>query len=303
MAAKLGQSALNEWARNAHLPWRISCYDSLPSTNYVVKNAIANDEPEGFVAMAFEQRSGYGRQGRAWVSPVGGIYFSVLLRPRVAPRQLASIGPALSFAVRQALATLVARPDDVLIKWPNDVVCAQGKLSGMSCEYEHHAACVGIGINIFHPTAAPEVGGKNTPAYLIDLMGTPEASGGDGSSSVAVENAASDAPSSAPRLIRPSVQRDSFDEAQLEAVQQVVKRTLDYLHRGYRQWLSEGFSGIRPAYQRHAALLGDYVKAVTITDQVIAEGTVEGVDPSGCLLLRDGAGKLIPLASGEIHLR
>jgi BirA family biotin operon repressor/biotin-[acetyl-CoA-carboxylase] ligase len=303
MAAKLGQPALNEWARNAQLPWRISCYDSLPSTNYVVKNAIANDEPEGFVAAALEQRSGYGRQGRAWVSPLGGVYFSVLLRPQVAPRRLASIGPALSFAVRQALAGLAARPNDVLIKWPNDVVCAQGKLCGMSCEYEQQAACIGIGINILHPAVAAEIGGKHTPAYLVDLIGGLDSSNGERASIGSSVVAPPSIPPSGSEPLEAFVRDASLTESQLALVQRVMERTLDSLYHGYRQWLAEGFPSIRSAYRQHAALLGEYVKAVTITDQVIAEGTVEGVDPSGCLLLRNAAGKVVPVASGEIHLR
>lgn len=291
--AQLDPTLLNQHMRQAHLPWRIHCYDSVSSTNLLVKDAIDQGEPEGYGAAALQQAAGYGRQGRSWVSPYGGVYVSVLLRPQVQPARLASIGPALSFAVRQALVSLVDAPDDILIKWPNDVVCASGKLCGMSCEQVHGAVCIGIGINLFRPATTAVVGGKNTPAYLADFSGCARAE-------TANASVLTDDTSEAPAHVAAS---DHLDLAQARVATRLLAVVLRSLWETYRVWSAQGFAALQPDYQAHAALLGERISAVTITNQVIAEGTVVGIDPSGCLLVRDANKAIIPLASGEIHLR
>ncbi|MFR3090364.1 MAG: biotin--[acetyl-CoA-carboxylase] ligase [Eggerthella lenta] len=84
-------------------------------------------EPEGLVVRALRQVSGYGRQGRSWTSPEGGLYCSLLLRPQVAPRELPTLSLVVGMAVRRALVALAgARAEEaVRIKWPNDLVLAQ----------------------------------------------------------------------------------------------------------------------------------------------------------------------------------
>ena len=76
-------------------PFRIALHEEVASTNDEVKRALEAGEPEGLVVRALRQVSGYGRQGRSWTSPEGGLYCSLLLRPQVAPREL----PTLSLVV------------------------------------------------------------------------------------------------------------------------------------------------------------------------------------------------------------
>ncbi len=61
--------------------FRLQAYGEVPSTNEIVKRAIEEGEPEGLAVGARVQTAGYGRQGRAWSSPDGGMY----LFPSVAP--------------------------------------------------------------------------------------------------------------------------------------------------------------------------------------------------------------------------
>ena len=77
-------------------PFRIALHDE-------VKRALEAGEPEGLVVRALRQVSGYGRQGRSWTSPEGGLYCSLLLRPQVAPRELPTLSLVVGMAVRRAL--------------------------------------------------------------------------------------------------------------------------------------------------------------------------------------------------------
>ncbi|MBQ3106698.1 MAG: biotin--[Eggerthellaceae bacterium] len=106
--------------------FRLRTYDEVSSTNEVVKAALRAGEPEGLAVCARTQTGGYGRQGRVWVSPEGGLYLSLLLRPQVPAEQLSMLSLVVGVAVRRACVSLVGETssDGILLKWPNDVVCS-----------------------------------------------------------------------------------------------------------------------------------------------------------------------------------
>ena len=65
-------------------PLDIHVYDTISSTNTVLKEMAEDGAKEGTVLVASEQTLGRGRMGRKFVSPAGtGIYFSILLRPDI----------------------------------------------------------------------------------------------------------------------------------------------------------------------------------------------------------------------------
>ena len=124
-------------------------FDEVESTNILVKAAIEAGEPEGYVVRAAVQTGGYGRQGRSWESPRGGLYFSILLRPQEAGvplQQLPTLGLMAALAVRDAVAQ-VEPSQNPQVKWPNDVLEANEKIAGISCETHAGAVCIGIGVD------------------------------------------------------------------------------------------------------------------------------------------------------------
>ena len=93
--------------------FRIEVHDEVTSTNLEVKRALRAGESEGLVVRAYRQSGGYGRQGRSWASPLGGLYCSWLLRPFVSPGQLPTLSLVVALAFRHALASLA---DEGLLK-------------------------------------------------------------------------------------------------------------------------------------------------------------------------------------------
>lgn len=132
--------------------WDLHAYACVRSTNELVKEALRQGVPEGYCATALVQEGGYGRQGRAWASPLGGVYTSFALRPNVPPHALPTLSLVASLAVADALEQ-VCPSCNLLIKWPNDVLCPQGKLAGISLEALAGGVCVGVGINVYEPFA------------------------------------------------------------------------------------------------------------------------------------------------------
>ncbi len=125
----------------------------IDSTNRALKERAAEGAPEGTVLLADRQTAGRGRMGRSFYSPAGsGLYFSVLLRPRVAdPLKITvAAGVAVAEAVQKVLGI------DLKIKWVNDLYLANRKVCGILAEgaaaESGLAWCVlGIGLNVYQP--------------------------------------------------------------------------------------------------------------------------------------------------------
>ena len=105
---------------------------------------------EGTVVIAKEQNRGRGRGGRTWMSPRGGLYLSVILRPDIP----ADESHKLIFLAGNAAAKAVAHfiGEKIEIKWPNDLCHNDLKVGGILCEGSSMGkklrfAILGMGIN------------------------------------------------------------------------------------------------------------------------------------------------------------
>lgn len=126
----------------------IRYFETVDSTNDMAKKIGPNAE-EGTIVVAEVQESGRGRKGDPWVSPKGGIWLSVILKPSIlpahAPRLTLMAGVAVANTMRQFGV-------DASIKWPNDVVIGKKKICGILTEMDAEAdhigfVVIGIGIN------------------------------------------------------------------------------------------------------------------------------------------------------------
>ena len=113
--------------------------------------------PEGTIVCAEAQSKGRGRLGRVWSSPKGkGIYFSLILRPRLPPGQLAQLTLTAAVALAEALHHIAGI--ELSIKWPNDILAGNKKLAGILTELRAETdrvqfVVVGLGINVNTPAS------------------------------------------------------------------------------------------------------------------------------------------------------
>lgn len=132
----------------------IEIFREIDSTNRHLLDLAESHAIEGRVCLAEMQTSGRGRRGRSWASPfASNVYLSLGLNVEVVPA-VQALSLAVGVAVVDALADLGAV--DVGLKWPNDVLWRERKLSGILLELvrpvEGPAAIViGIGINVRVP--------------------------------------------------------------------------------------------------------------------------------------------------------
>ncbi len=231
---------------------------SVDSTNAeAARRAAAMHDPTWIIAE--EQTGGRGRRGRAWASPRGNFYATLVLRPTETPDVVALRSFAAALALRDACVTLTGLPDAFTLKWPNDVLLNGGKVAGILLESAGQGGVVshlaiGIGVNLAEapPVAALEPG-AHVPGSLIGETGiriAPEA------------------------FLTPLA--SAFD-------------------RWERQLQTYGFAPIRAAWLARAARIGQPITARTVTETVT--GRFETIAEDGALVLATPQGRrIIPAA-------
>ena len=155
--------------------------DFADSTNAEALRRARAGERGPLWIVAREQSAGRGRRGRAWISPAGGLYTTLMLSdpaPATAAPELGFVaGLALHDAAVAAAPALASR---LALKWPNDLLCGGRKIAGVLIEGEGDpvVVAVGIGVNCRHHPDATELaatdftaeGAEANPAALFDHL-------------------------------------------------------------------------------------------------------------------------------------
>jgi BirA family biotin operon repressor/biotin-[acetyl-CoA-carboxylase] ligase len=156
--------------------WRLRVERSLPSTSDLLLRLAAAGEPEGLAVLALSQTAGRGRDGRAWTSPAGNLYVSVLLRPVGPAREAGRYALLGAVALAEALDPFLPDPAALRLKWPNDLLLGGAKLGGMLCESAAtddgriDFLVIGLGANL---AVAPEL--PDRPTAHLPQPAPPEA--------------------------------------------------------------------------------------------------------------------------------
>ncbi|CAN5500574.1 biotin--[acetyl-CoA-carboxylase] ligase [soil metagenome] len=125
-------------------------YETIDSTNSEAAKQAKLGADEGVCVIAKQQTAGRGRNGRDWISHANsGLYFSIVLRPKIDARYLPLITLMAGVAVWDTLKELGVKP---VIKWVNDVLVDNKKICGILAETVDTssglAVIVGIGVNL-----------------------------------------------------------------------------------------------------------------------------------------------------------
>ena len=246
--------------------------ETVSSTNDEAKRLGEAGAPGGTVVVAAEQTRGRGRRSREWQSPRGGLWMSMVARPRgkpvfAVPMITIAAGVAVAEALAEAFSDLALDPGRVGLGWPNDVLVEDKKIAGILCE-------------ALFPASAP----------LFVVIGV----------GVNVNNRASDMPrpvsGSATSLIELSGREYPIDHA-LEIFVQSLENTVGPLLRG-GAGQSEKILSI---WKKRSVLLGREVK-IQSPGSARYTAVPYGIDSSGRLLVKDVAGKNIAVEFEETTL-
>ncbi|MBL6080847.1 biotin--[acetyl-CoA-carboxylase] ligase [Belnapia sp. T18] len=134
----------------------------MPSTSDRIAAAAEAGEPAGLAVLALQQTAGRGRSGRAWASPIGNLYCSMLLRPAGPAREAAQWSLLAGVALAEAAAEIDPEPAALCLKWPNDLLRNGSKCAGILAESALDPdgrlawLSLGIGVNLTHAPVLPD---------------------------------------------------------------------------------------------------------------------------------------------------
>lgn len=141
---------------NGAADYKVQVFDTVTSTNDLLREAAASGAPEFTAFLAKSQTAGRGRQGRAFYSPQQtGLYLSLLLRPALEAEALLRLTPMAAVAAAEAVEQCSGTRTQ--IKWVNDLLLHGRKICGILAETSFSAAgspdyaVIGIGINLLEP--------------------------------------------------------------------------------------------------------------------------------------------------------
>ncbi|MFW9770364.1 MAG: biotin--[acetyl-CoA-carboxylase] ligase [Candidatus Thorarchaeota archaeon] len=153
---------------------RVIQFDSVESTSDEAKVLLSRGETEGLIVFAITQTSGRGRRDRSWLSPIGGLYFSIILNPRLGYDTIPLMGLLCACAVRRALFSLGL---NVQLKWPNDILVDDKKIAGIlseavTVENDVIGVVIGIGVNQNCPVSEMPSSLQWPTTSIIDEIGS-----------------------------------------------------------------------------------------------------------------------------------
>ncbi len=130
--------------------------DRVDSTSLLARRELSSRDTnahEPLLYIAHEQTGGVGQQGRAWWSPPGGAWFTLVVRRATRPE------PEIALRVGEVIADWVAGlvVAKVTVKHPNDVLLDGRKVAGVLIEVvpveTGFAVLVGVGVNLHNRVA------------------------------------------------------------------------------------------------------------------------------------------------------
>ena len=211
--------------------------------------------------MSHRQTAGRGRRGREWVAPEGNFAATLIMRPAGTPSEAALRSFVAAVALHQALSSYV--PEARLsLKWPNDMLLDGGKIAGILLE---------------------SAGRGNTIEWLaigigVNLVAAPP-----------TDRIEADA-------LRPvSVLGQGAEPPRQEDLLTVLAHYFALYEQAFADF---GFAPIREKWLRHAARLGEEIRARA--GQQDLHGTFQTVDASGNLVLETPKGP-VSIAAADIY--
>ncbi len=249
------------------MKWQIKSYGVLDSTNQEAKRLIQaaqlDDVLHGLVLTAEQQTNGKGRLGRTWVSPAGtGLWMTAIINAHLPLEQTSLYSFAAAVSVAEAIRQMTGLMAQ--LKWPNDVLIENKKVSGILLELVPRTATeyyivIGIGINVNQQKSEFSIELQEKATSLATLSGQQE------------------------------------DRAEL------LDTVLKKLDENCALLETEGFAPLRDKWLSLSCMIGSEV-SVQQQGKTLYNGIAENLAMDGTLLVRTDDG-LITVLTGDVSLR
>lgn len=236
----------------------IHFYKEVESTNDTAKKFVENDAPEGTIVIAEHQTAGKSRKRADWASPAGGIYMTMILRPAVNLLEASKLTIVTGVAIAKTL--YESFNINVGIKWPNDILIGNKKISGILTEAvtnkdKVEAVLVGVGIDV-------NIEEEDLPDEL--------------------------------QKVATSVKKETNIVFNRAAIMREFFKIFEEL---YEEFKNDNFKHIISEWRRLSSTTGNRVKVYKGGKAILADAV--GITNNGALIIETDDGKLKKITSGE----
>jgi BirA family biotin operon repressor/biotin-[acetyl-CoA-carboxylase] ligase len=244
---------------------QVHYFDRTDSTNRVAFDLARAGAPHGTAVVAEGQTAGRGRLGRSFFSPpYQNLYTSIVLRPELTTAAAPTLILTAGVAVADAVAARLGDAEAIEIKWPNDVLLAGRKTSGILMELSAEATRIdflilGIGVNL-------NVDPAEFPEEFRDLATSVSAHTGS------------------------PVDRIDFARRLYGTLEAVLDRHA-----------RDGFEAIRSRFDARFRMRGRRVRVIELGGNEIS-GVALGIDDAGALQIERPDGRVERVVAGDVTL-
>lgn len=140
--------------------YKLVVFNEIDSTRLEAMRIAKTAPDQDYIILAKNQTNGRGRQDRAWQSISGNLHLNILLKHNIDLNYLSQLSFVTAIAVYKTISSLPSgSKNNIKLKWPNDILINNKKVSGMILEtLNHNFLSIGIGINIIDsPTNIDQV--------------------------------------------------------------------------------------------------------------------------------------------------
>lgn len=236
--------------------------EKVSSTNDLAKELATYGADEGTVVVAETQTAGRGRLNHEWFSPSGGLWFSIILFPRLRVPETVPLVFVGGLAVAKTLRELYDL--DAQTMWPNDVLVGNKKICGILTEMNSTGGAVnfvllGIGIN----------------------------------ANIDVEKAL-------PEQLREAATSLERELGRTIQIEDLLRTLLEKLEAEYGLFLEKGAEQLLKVWKRYAAFWGRKVEISSGEEKFV--GIAQDADDDGALLLKLDDGSTRRFLVGDVSL-
>ncbi len=156
---------------------KIHYYKRMQSTQDVAVT-MAESDPcvlNGTVVLAEKQDNGRGMQNRKWISPPGGLWLSIILKPNLHPTKGALINFITALAMCEAIEIKTCLK--CMVKWPNDIIINRRKVCGIIMDTAikgdsiyYSVVGIGVNVNVDIKTIVQALGGESKTSAPITSL-------------------------------------------------------------------------------------------------------------------------------------
>ena len=276
---KISKDIQTQWAGRS-----IAFFEEIDSTNIMAGALAEQGAPEGTLVLADHQTGGKGRRGRQWFSPAGtGIWMTLLLRPELSPERISAITLVAALSVGKAIHQVTGL--DTGIKWPNDLVVDGKKVCGILTEMRFVPGSspyvlLGIGINVNQTEFPADLPHAYSLRMALEKRGVSDQVG----------------------LLERRRDTDRMTITGEDIRERIIAAFCTYFENDYETYLqSGGMRLLKREYEENLTNLNREVQVLAPSGSWL--GVAEGISDTGDLLVRDEAGVLQTVNSGEVSVR